>query len=235
MSFNYSQLNDETEQVYTQNYPQVNNVQPQNQQTQPLPYQPQQQNIYPQTQNGLTQQSSSTQNVQQNEQTQNVQPQFQQPMNPVNPITHQQTSWVTPTSVEPILVLLCNFFLPGLGHIVLGQYKKGIAFLITFMVIDFIIVIIASLTGGIGLILYPILFVPFCIYLIDGQILADRSKRGFPLMHGECGTSWAKPGLSLIMSDKVFCHANLDECPEEWVSRMQQMNNVNQQNVQHQS
>jgi TM2 domain-containing membrane protein YozV len=217
MSFNYSQLDEETENVY----PQIMNSQPKLQQQQPLPYYPQQQ----QQQNF----------VQPNFVQQNVQQQFTQPQNPVqqsysfqpvqqpviNPITMQQSSWVTPACSEPLIVLLCNFIMPGLGQILLGQVKKGLFMMIFYMICNTVIILIASFTG-IGIILIPLLFIHWGVILLDGQILADRAKRGIPIMQGECATPWAKIGLSTFLApDPVFSNTKLEECPQEWISKMQ--------------
>ena len=102
------------------------------------------------------------------------------------------------------------------------------------MIVDTLLILIASFTGGIGIILFPILLVLWGIYLVDGQLLADRLKRGLPIMQGECGTSWAKPGLSCLMSEPVFSNQNIDECPQEWITKMQQIHYGQQQQQQHQ-
>jgi hypothetical protein len=153
----------------------------------------------------------------------------QQPSQPtqINPITGSSTSWVQPSNIEPLVVLLCNFFLPGLGHIVMGQHKKGIAILIIWMISYVIFTILASLL--VGIVLVPFLVIHMGIILYDGIVLAERMKNGFPIMQGECATSWIKPGLSCIVTpDTVFNHNNLEECPSEWISTMKQINQNNQ-------
>jgi TM2 domain-containing membrane protein YozV len=209
MSFNYSQLDEETENVY----PQINS-QPKIQQQQPLPYYPQQQQ-----QKFINQPQFQQQNVQQPVQQSYSFQQVQQPV--INPITLQQSSWVTPACSEPLIVLLCNFIMPGLGQILLGQVKKGLFMMIFYMICNTIIIVIASFTG-IGIILIPLLFIHWGVILLDGQILADRAKRGIPIMQGECATPWAKFGLSTILDQEpVFSNTKLEECPQEWISKMQ--------------
>eukprot|EP01080_Neovahlkampfia_damariscottae_P000695 gene695-8947_t len=154
--------------------------------------------------------------TQQNTTSQNVQ--YTQQPSLVNPITHQDTSWVIPASNEPVLAVLANLFIPGLGHVLIGQYKKGIMIWVLFGIINSIIAILACFLIGIPLLIVPL--IQFIVILYDCGVLADRLKRGIPVMEGECATSLIKPGLSLVCKP-VFNNTNLDECPQEWVSKMQ--------------
>ena len=103
------------------------------------------------------------------------------------------------------------------------------AVLIISNTLDTKVFMLGDLALPAGIILFPILLVLWGIYLVDGQLLADRLKRGLPIMQGECGTSWAKPGLSCLMSEPVFSNQNIDECPQEWITKMQQIHYGQQQ------
>jgi hypothetical protein len=154
---------------------------------------------------------------------QQQQPQILQQHPSQNPFTGSTTSWVQPTNIEPIIVLLANFFLPGLGHIILGQHKKGIAILILWIISYAIFTVLASFL--VGIVFLPFLIIHMGIVLYDGIVLAERVKNGYPIMQGECSTSWIKLGLSCIVSpDPVFNHNNLEECPSDWVTTMKQIN-----------
>ena len=80
------------------------------------------------------------------------------------------------------------------------------------------IIILASFLIGIPLLIIP--FIQFFIIMYDSYVLAERANKGIPVMEGECATSWIKPGLSLLCKP-VFNHTNLDECPQEWINKMQ--------------
>ena len=68
----------------------------------------------------------------------------QQAYNPqVNPVqqfpSSEQTDfndqWVeAPIQVEPAVSLLLNLFLPGLGHVIIGQVEKGLFYLISSVI-----------------------------------------------------------------------------------------------------
>jgi hypothetical protein len=176
--------------------------------------------------------------VEQNNYPSNIQPQFNQPKTfefqqqsyssqPINPITFQNSSWVTPICSEPLLTLVLNFVFPGLGQVILGQTKKGIFMMVVFFISEFFMILIITLTGGIGIILLPLLFIHWCIILLDGQLLASRVKNNVPIMQGECGTVLAKPGLKYILSssEPVFSNSRFEELPAEWIVKMQSLQN----------
>jgi hypothetical protein len=180
------------------------------------------QNIYPSNIQPAFKQSTTTELPQQSYSSQNVN-------SPMNPITLQHSSWVTPICSEPLLTLVLNFVIPGLGHVVLGQIKKGIFMMVLFFISEFFMILIITLTGGIGLILLPLLFIHWCIILMDGQLLASRLKNNVPIMHGECGTVLVKPGLSWVLSpEPVFSNSRFEELPSEWILKMQSLQQSSQ-------
>eukprot|EP01080_Neovahlkampfia_damariscottae_P003558 gene3558-6293_t len=136
---------------------------------------------------------------------------------PVNPMS-KQSNWVKPIAVEPVLVFICNIFAPGLGHILLGQHKKGIMLLTIYGIMSIIIWPLTCFLVGIPLLIIPLVHIILILY--DGQILADRAKRGIPIMEGECGTSLIKPFLSLVCNP-VFNNSDLEDCPRDWMKKMQ--------------
>jgi TM2 domain-containing membrane protein YozV len=138
----------------------------------------------------------------------------------VNPITQQTSSWVTPVASEPIVILLCNILIPGLGHVLLGQYKKGIVIWVLWQIINTFVWLSVMLIIGLPLLLIPL--IQIFIILYDGYALAQRANKGIPLMEGECATSWATLGVSRVC-DQVFTNSNLDQCPLEWTNKMQSL------------
>eukprot|EP01080_Neovahlkampfia_damariscottae_P012095 gene12095-5588_t len=197
---------------YQQTYPQVSEQQNSSLLTQQV-YQQQ-----PQQQQQYTQQQVYQQQPQQQQQV--YQQQFQQPVNPMN---GSSSSWAQPGTTEPIIIFLCNLFFPGLGHILLGQVTKGILIIVSWIVLYTTIIVLSSFL--IGLIFIPLLIVHMGIVLYDGQVLADRVKRGYPIMQEENSTSWMK----MINFFRGFNHNNINECPQEWISKQQQTNQARQQ------
>ncbi|KAG2381359.1 hypothetical protein C9374_006348 [Naegleria lovaniensis] len=134
------------------------------------------------------------------------------------PIT--QESYVNVQGVEPILVLLCSFLMPGLGHLIIGMQSKGAV----YFIVNFIMGIIIAATSWIfvGLAFIPFVFVYFILIMIDSYVLADRLKKGYPVLKGECYfrvTSW---GVSLLeKKSPVFVHG-VDE-PLEWQQKCEQV------------
>jgi hypothetical protein len=139
----------------------------------------------------------------------------------VNPITQQTSSWVTPMTTEPIIILLCNILIPGLGHVLLGQYKKAIVIWVLWQFVNTFVWLSVIFIFGIPLLLIPLF--QFFVILYDGYALAQRANKGIPIMEGECATFWAKLGVSRVC-DQVFTNSNLEECPLEWTNKMQSGN-----------
>ncbi len=135
--------------------------------------------------------------------------------------------WIEPTNpptdpVAPLLLNLIGIFVPiaGLGHIVLGQQKKGIFFLVLVLLafapivlsfipfVSFVFCFLSqritnsSLFSWLDLLALPLngilLIVRFCIniyLIIDVYYLADRLRRGIPITINE-STFFAFPLLN---------------------------------------
>ena len=191
---------------YQQSYPQQSENSNSSLLTQQPNFQQQQQQFYQQQPEQVYQQQSFTQQ-------------------PVNPMSGSSTSWARPAISEPLIVLLCNLFMPGLGHILLGQTTKGIVIMISWFILYTVIVVLASLV--IGIFLIPLIVVHIGIILYDGQVLADRVKRNYPIMVNENSTSWMK-----LITFGGFNHNNIDECPQEWISVQNQINQTRHQQQQ---
>ena len=129
--------------------------------------------------------------------------------------------WIEPTYLHPILTTFINFLLPGLGHIFMGQTKKGKALIIIY-------ISLFSLTFILSLFLFGILFLPFLFFyflniLYDGFILSKRIRSNYLVMEGECTTSLIKFGLSIFLNKNtlIFNHNKKNECPKLWCSMNQ--------------
>ena len=134
------------------------------------------------------------------------------------PIT--QESYVNVQGVEPILILICSFLMPGLGHLVMGQQSKGAIYFGVNFVIGIIIAATAWIFVGLAFIPFALIYV--MLIMIDSYVLADRLKKGYPVLKGECYfriTSW---GVSLLeKKSPVFVHG-VDE-PLEWQQKCEQV------------
>eukprot|EP01080_Neovahlkampfia_damariscottae_P001880 gene1880-1021_t len=69
--------------------------------------------------------------------------------------------WIEPTYLHPILTTLFNCFIPGLGHIFMGQIQKGTGLIVIYI----------------------------SHILKDGYILSTRARSGLLVMEGECTSS----------------------------------------------
>src|SRR5690606_14551413 len=96
-----------------------------------------------------------------------------------------QTSGAPPNSV---LVLIINFFLPGLSHIIwLNQQKKGIAFLVWAFAT--IILCIIPFVGGIAFMVFRLLFT--IVAMVDGYYISEKMNQGQAVGEGEFAPSVA--------------------------------------------
>ena len=169
MSFNYSKFQDE----HINEIQQPQQPQQYYQQTQMYNYQPQ---VEVQSQQPQYVDTQSNNNFQQSNENLYVQQSFNsQPVNPMNP---QQTNIAKPESSKALTVFIFNLLLPGLGHVVLGQYNKGL-FLMSFWFVSLIVVcVLIPLTLGIFGLFIPVLGFIWIFAIVDGQILIDKFEKG---------------------------------------------------------
>lgn len=99
-----------------------------------------------------------------------------------------------PSQHSAMVILILSLLMPGLGHIMLGQQKKGVIILIQSMIFMFVVVVLCYVFVGIFLV--PFWLVYFMFVLLDGVKLAERQERGLTLMEGECYYKMVKLGLT---------------------------------------
>lgn len=138
-----------------------------------------------------------------------------------------QTSWCQPLlpgqgiEKNPVVILLVALFLiPGGGHFLLGQTKKGLFYIIFLIIANFILAILIQLI--IGLCLLPVLLIYVIMIAMDAYHLSVRLQKGAPgIMQGECTNSWALFGInSFVAPDPCFLNTDPSNCPQEWQQAM---------------
>ena len=135
-------------------------------------------------------------------------------------------NWVKTWIKEPIVVTILNIILPGLGHMALGQFKKGLGIAAFSLVAN-------TIAFSLCIFLVGFLMIPFVmifdspIVLYDGWTMASRAKKGYPILEGECATKYIKMPSSLFASP-VFLNTNEDECPKEWLDKINEFEQSNQ-------
>merc|ERR1712151_834923 len=132
------------------------------------------------------------------------------------PTSTNDDQWVesAPLMTEPAIVALLNFFMPGLGHLLIGQVEKGMFYIIETFIETFIISILSVVLIGLYLIPFALIFQVFV--MIDGYKIAERMKRGYPVMKGECSNRIASLGLKLFIKGPVFVNSDPKSAPVEW-------------------
>jgi TM2 domain-containing membrane protein YozV len=193
-------------------YVALNNAQP--------PYSPQD----PQQQEPPQQyQPPQQQQEQQYYQPPHIHPQQHQPQ-PI--VSHQQFSdqWIEPVNPPNaiIAVLLSIFTFAGIGHMYLGQFKKGVSYLVTVITFWFVIILL-TLLFGVGLLFIWVIYVWAIFIIIDSYQMAKRLQNRIPIMQGECHNIVSKFGVGLFVTGPTFVTGKSD-APIEWKQRMQQYN-----------
>lgn len=174
---------------------------------------------------------------------QTIQPSFQQPyaqqISTTQPnvttqpiVTQSENPWVDPKDVsvnEPVLVLLLNFLIPGLGTALMGQVKKGLIHVLLAFLVPFVLMIFAfiPIIGGIIFSFGSMIWVIGwrVITMHDGYVIATRIQRNIPVMKGECGNRFAMLLLSQFMAPlPVFVTG--ENAPNEWTQAMQRVQAV---------
>lgn len=118
--------------------------------------------------------------------------------------------------MHPIIVTIINFFLPGIGHLVIKQTEKGIALFAGFYIT--LIVLIALCFIIIGFFLLPFMLFLWVIIMVDGWGCASKLKRGLPIMRGECTnivTAWY---ADKFKSGPVFVTSKPETWPPEYAA-----------------
>eukprot|EP00761_Pharyngomonas_kirbyi_P011301 gb/GECH01011326.1/.p1 GENE.gb/GECH01011326.1/~~gb/GECH01011326.1/.p1 ORF type:complete len:312 (+),score=110.17 gb/GECH01011326.1/:1-936(+) len=129
--------------------------------------------------------------------------------------------WIHPKPAYPLLVAICSFILPGVGHMLLGQHRKG---LWLFVLSSLFSILMAIMSRGVFLALFHcFIFIIYSIILaIDAFRTAKRIRQGYPLYHGECDnvfvTALLKEFSWMGKDTPVFNRRVAAECPSEWKS-----------------
>ena len=102
-----------------------------------------------------------------------------------------------------ILVALISFLICGVGHMIIGQVKKGVIILIINLIqvvlISAFASILAYFTFGIGYILILLVYVFYLLAIYDSYMVAQRQEQGWVIHKGEC--------YSRFVSFLLFCFA----------------------------
>jgi TM2 domain-containing membrane protein YozV len=132
-------------------------------------------------------------------------------------LTVQESSaWVQESDIrykDGVVAIFLNFFLPGLGHFLLGQKVKGIIFLLAIILYSILASVLSIVLVGF-LFFIPLTYV-WIVQIYDGYWLVERVKKGYPIMKGEHSSIWVKyTGAGLFV--KPSFASGSDSAPEEW-------------------
>jgi len=128
-------------------------------------------------------------------------------------------SWVTATPyMDPIICCLINMFLPGIGHVLLGQKSKGLGIFANRILLG----IAAIFIPFIGQLISIFILVLFFFTLVDGIQIGERLERGVPVMKGECSNGFISMMLSCWVSP-VFDNNEPASAPMEWRMKMKEI------------
>jgi TM2 domain-containing membrane protein YozV len=122
------------------------------------------------------------------------------------------------------VLALVNLFAPGLGTILLGQTKKGIALLLGHIILAILTAVLSYFL--IGLLLWPIVILFYVFVVMDGLKVAERLKQGYPVMQGECYYLVSTWFVSFFVTP-VFVASNPAKCPQVWKDKMAQYTQLN--------
>jgi TM2 domain-containing membrane protein YozV len=127
--------------------------------------------------------------------------------------------WLDPKThdIHPILSLIVNFFLPGIGHVIFGQVNKGVSLFLAYMLMSFAISFLIFFFIGICLI--PVLLVFWVLVMVDGWQMNSRLHRGIPIMKGECSDKFVAKCSGLLPGDYVFVNKHPDQLPSDYSTR----------------
>lgn len=126
------------------------------------------------------------------------------------------TAWVPEEDIrykDGIVSVALNLFIPGLGHFLMGQKIKGITFFLMMALLSTLIGVLSLLVIGFVFII-PATFV-WVAYIYDGFVLAERLKKGYPIMKGEISAKWVKwSGACLFVSPSFVTGS--ETAPQDW-------------------
>jgi len=122
--------------------------------------------------------------------------------------------------MHPLLVTLVNFFLPGLGHVLIKQTGKGISLFVGFYVT--LVIVIAFCFIILGFFAIPFFVILWILIMVDGWQCASKLRQGFPLMKGECTNRVIGFYAKLIKDGPVFVTSKPETWPEEYRARVSQ-------------
>mmetsp|Transcript_9471 Transcript_9471/g.14007 ORF Transcript_9471/g.14007 Transcript_9471/m.14007 type:complete len:135 (-) Transcript_9471:27-431(-) len=109
---------------------------------------------------------------------------------------------------SPIVILLLTLLFPGLGHILMGQQKKGIMLLVYSIIFCTVVVILCYVL--VGLFLLPFYFIYYMFIILDAVKLAERQEKGMTIMQGESYYKIAGIGMG-----PFFQHAFVTGSPKD--------------------
>jgi len=95
-----------------------------------------------------------------------------------------------PENPSVLIVLLASFFVPGLGHILLGQREKGLIYLLSFYGLTVASLFLSVIV--VGLLLLPLTLVHWSIVFLDAYFMADKLGKGQKISDLECAFNASK-------------------------------------------
>jgi hypothetical protein len=105
--------------------------------------------------------------------------------------------------LDPIIVAVISWFVPGVGHYLIGQQQKGMAFL-AFWIAEWVILVALSFLF-IGICLAPFALAYHLLVAYDGYQIARRLQDKQPVAQGECAHAFvAKLPLSMFVKSRIF-------------------------------
>lgn len=157
------------------------------------------------------------------------QPQPQAPYPPPTGTNYSSNSpnpWVQGKNMDPALVVVLNLLCLGLGHILMGQERKGGSIIIATFGVSFAVMIpvmlIAVLAAGpFGIFavyaVIPLVWIWAIAVHIDGYKIAKRIKEGYPVQQGESINGFVSIGTGFLLGGRPRFHHNSEQKPREWV------------------
>jgi len=136
-----------------------------------------------------------------------------------HPTHDPNEAYVSPLSsgLDPTLVLVCSFIMPGLGHLVIGQQSKAALYFVTHFLMSILTAALMFLFFT-GVLIIPIQLIYLIMVMIDSYYVAERLKKGYAVMKGECWSRFTAAGVSLIEKKSPVFVYGVNE-PLEWKQR----------------
>eukprot|EP00689_Sawyeria_marylandensis_P001699 EC822240.1.p1 GENE.EC822240.1~~EC822240.1.p1 ORF type:complete len:175 (+),score=58.82 EC822240.1:45-569(+) len=123
-----------------------------------------------------------------------------------NLVLPDRNDWIFPSndSFDPLIPTILTLILPGVGHILIGQIKKGIFYFIFWYILSIIIGFIVGFTLFLLCPLFIVLYGYLIFILVDVFQLATKLKSGQPIHQGECSNIIAKLFVNLIVGESYI-------------------------------